>query len=121
MSALRVRALRPFVPSGKDFEESRRLFRELGFEEEWAGDGYAGLRNGDARFILQKFDVRSFAENFMVRLDVADLDAWFAAVAAKGLEAKFPGFRISPPVEQPWGREVTFVDPAGVCWLVGEG
>lgn len=61
-------ALLPFVPGGKDFERSRALFRELGFEE---------------------------------------------------LPKKFSGFQAKPPTEFPWGREVHFVDLAGVCWHVG--
>jgi hypothetical protein len=43
MSELRVLSLSPFVPSGKHYEGSRRLFRELGFEEIWESGGYAGL------------------------------------------------------------------------------
>ena len=44
MSELQVLSLAPFVPSGKDYEASRRLFRELGFEETWENEGYAGFR-----------------------------------------------------------------------------
>jgi hypothetical protein len=119
MTDLRAVSLLPFVPSGADYEGSRRLFADLGFEELWERDGYAGFRNGDARFILQKYDVRSFAENFMVRLNVPDLDAWWRAVSALGLETKYPAIRIKPPSDFPWGREVTFIDLAGVCWHVG--
>jgi hypothetical protein len=120
MDPLRATSLLPFVPSGAQYDASRRLFRELGFEELWENDGYAGFKNGDARFILQRYDVRSFAENFMVRVNVPDLDAWWRAVEALGLERRYPGFRIKPPQQFPWGREVNFIDLAGVCWHVGE-
>ena len=113
-------SLLPFVPSGKDYNGSRRLFADLGFEEIWENDGYAGFRNGGAQFILQQFDNREFAENFMVRLNVPDLDAWWQVVSGRELEKKYPGLRISPPSKKPWGREVNFIDPAGVCWHVGE-
>jgi len=119
MSELSASALLPFVPSGRDFEASRRLFVELGFEEVWASDGYAAFRNGNARFILQKFDNEEFAGNFMIRLDVPDLDAWWLTVSGKELPKKFPGLRIKPPADFPWGREVNFIDLAGVCWHVG--
>ena len=33
MKDLLANSLLPFVPSGKDYEASRRLFAELGFEE----------------------------------------------------------------------------------------
>jgi len=119
MSELRVLALSPFVPSGKDYEASRRLFRDLGFAETWGNDGYAGLRNGDAKLILQNFHNESFAQNLMIRIDVPNLDAWWRAVSRKNLERTYPGFRINPPTDFPWGREVHFIDLAGVCWHVG--
>ena len=119
MSELRALSLLPFIPSGKDYEASRRLFTELGFEEAWEHDGYAGFRCGDAQFILQKFDNPEFAGNLMVRLNVMNLDAWWQAVSRKELHKTYPGFRIEPPVDRPWGREVNFIDLAGVCWHVG--
>lgn len=120
MNELRVVSLSPFVPSGKDYEASRRLFSELGFEELWENEGYAGFKSGGARFILQKFDDEAFARNLMIRIDVANLDAWWKAVSAKDLEGGYPGFRINPPKAFPWAREVNFIDLAGVCWHVGE-
>ena len=56
----------------------------------------------------------------MVRLNVPDLDLWWDEVARKQLQKKYPKFRIKPPVEFPWGREVHFIDLAGVCWHVGQ-
>jgi len=120
MDELRALSLLPFVRSGTDYDASRRLFADLGFEEVWENDGYAGFRNGDAQFILQKFDVKAFAENFMVRLNVKDLDVWWQAVSRKQLEKTYPRFRINPPSDFPWGREVNFIDLAGVCWNVGQ-
>ncbi len=119
MTDLRALSLLPFVPSGKDYEASRRLFADLGFEELWENEGYAGFRNGAAQFILQRYDVRSFAENFMVRLNVENLETWWRAVSSLQLEKKYPAFRINSPADFPWGREVNFVDLAGVCWHVG--
>ena len=119
MNELQALSLLPFVPSGKDYDGARRLFAELGFEEQWEHDGYAGFRNGAAQFILQKYDDERFAGNFMVRLNVPDLEAWWQAVALKQLDRKYPGFRITPPKDFPWGREVNFIDPAAVCWHVG--
>ncbi len=119
MNELQVLSLSPFVPSGKDYEASRRLFGELGFEETWENDGYAGFRNGDAKFILQNFHDEAFAQNLMIRIDVPNLEAWWQTVSRKSLEKSYPGFRINPPKDFPWGREVHFIDLAGVCWHVG--
>lgn len=112
-------ALVPFVPGGPDFARSRELFRELGFEETWSNGGYAGFRSGGAKFILQDFNEPAFAAHLMVKLEVPDLDAWWASVSGKDLEARFPGLRLKPPTDFPWGREVNFIDLAGVCWHVG--
>ena len=119
MSGLRAASLLPFVPSGSDYEASRQLFADLGFQELGENSGCAGFRNGDAQFILQKYDVKAFAENLMMRLNVPDLDAWWQAVSQLQLDRKYPAFRITPPKEHPWGREVNFIDLAGVCWHVG--
>jgi len=119
MKELGVLSLLPFVPSGAQYESSRRLFADLGFEEVWENSGYAGFKNGDAQFILQKYDERSFAENFMVRLNVRDLDAWWQQISSLQLDQKYPGFKINPPSDFPCGREVNFIDLAGVCWHVG--
>ena len=73
-----------------------------------------------AQFILQKFENQAFAENFMVRLNVADLDEWWQVVSKKQLEKTYPQFRMKPPKDFPWGREVNFIDLAGVCWHVGQ-
>jgi len=112
-------ALLPFVPGGKDFEKSRLLFRELGFAELWANGGYVGFRCGAAKFILQDFDDPTFSGNLMIKIEVLDLDAWWQEFAAKDLAYKFPGFQMKRPTEFPWGREVHFIDLAGVCWHVG--
>jgi len=119
VSSLRALSLLPFVPSGKEYDASRQLFKDLGFEEVWENDGYAGFRNGAAQFILQKFANQAFAENVMVRLNVPNLDTWWQAVSEKQLEKTYPQFRIKPPADFAWGREVNFIDLAGVCWHVG--
>ncbi len=56
MSELAAMSLLPFVPSGGDYDASKRLFLQLGFEMLWENDGYTGFQNGGAQFILQKFN-----------------------------------------------------------------
>ena len=117
---LSAKSLLPFVPSGKNYEASRRLFADLGFEEVWENNGYAGFRNGGAEFILQRFDDEHFAQNFMVRLNVDDLDRWWETISRRGLDQTYPGVRFSGPTDHPWGREVNLIDLAGVCWHIGQ-
>ncbi len=111
--------LQPFVPSGRDFERSRALFRELGFRELWSGEGYVGFQMGAARFILQDFNDTHFAENLMIRIEVPDLDLWWEKTAALDLGSRFEGVRLKPPTRFPWGREAHLIDLAGVCWHIG--
>lgn len=115
-------ALLPFVPSGPDFDKTRSLFQLLGFHELWEKGDYAGYQWGGAKFILQRFDNKEFASNFMVKLEVPDLDAWWPGFeeAARLAAVQFPGFSYKPPTTFPWGREVNFIDLAGVCWHVGK-
>jgi hypothetical protein len=112
--------LLPFIPGGSDFDMSRQLFRELGFIESWAANGYVGLKWGEAKFILQDFNHPSFASNLMVKLEVPDIEAWWGVIKPKELPNHFDGFRIKSPTDCPWGREVNFIDLAGVCWHVGQ-
>jgi hypothetical protein len=108
----------PFVPSGPRFAQALAFFSALGFEKAWERDGLAALRWGGAYFLLQHIDVPVWQENQMLVLEVSDLDAYWSELEAKDLERAFPGVRLRPPTDFPWGREVHIVDPAGVCWHV---
>lgn len=110
--------LYPFVPSGPDFGRSLEFFAELGFEKVWQQDGLAGLRFGGAYFLLQDINVPEWQSNQMITFEVADLDAYWSELEAKDLASSFAGVRLRPPTGFPWGREIQFIDPGGVCWHV---
>ncbi len=118
MKEIVYQSIQPFIPSGQDYALARAFFAELGFDELWENDGMAGFQCGDCQFLLQRYDNDQFAQNLMIKLVVPDLDTWWACIQAKSLEEKFPGVRFNPPTSFPWGREVNFIDPAGVCWHV---
>ena len=108
-------ALQPFVPSGSDFEKSKQLFVALGFKINWDAGDYAGFERDGCKFILQKFDNKPFAENFMISVNVSDAEEFWKEVNEKQLPQKF-GIRIKEPTEMPYGKEVNMIDLAGVCW-----
>lgn len=81
-------------------------------------DGLAGLRFGEAFFLLQDIDVPEWQKNQMIVFEVADLDTYWKELDAKNLPAAFAGVRLRPPTEFPWGRELHIIDPGGVCWHV---
>lgn len=108
-------SLQPFVPSGSDFEKSKQFFLALGFNKVWDAGDYTGFEKDGCRFILQRYDEKEFAENFMLTVGVTNVDEFRAEVIAKQLPEKF-GIRIGEAANQPYGREVNIIDIAGVCW-----
>jgi hypothetical protein len=67
---MKIISLQPFVPSGKDFDKSKQFFQELGFKISWDAGDYIGFEWDGCGFILQKFDIKDFAENFMLSVQV---------------------------------------------------
>jgi hypothetical protein len=113
---VRGAALYPFVPSGANFPASLAFAQDLGFKIAWQGDRLAGLRFGDAYFLLQDIDVPEWQSNQMLVLEVDDLDAYWADISAKQLETRYDGVKLKQPTDYPWGREIHVIDPGGVCW-----
>ena len=108
-------SLQPFVPSGKNFEGSKQFFQELGFNISWDAGDYIGYEKDGCRFILQKFDNKEFAENFMLTVGITNADEFRQEVLDKQLPQKF-GIHIGEVSDEPYGREVNIIDLAGVCW-----
>jgi hypothetical protein len=108
-------SLEPFVPSGHDFDGSKQLFLELGFSIRWDAEGYVGFEKDDCKFILQKYNDKAFAENFMISVRVSNAEEFWKEVNDKQLPEKF-GIKLSKPTVMPYGKEVNLIDIAGVCW-----
>lgn len=108
-------SLAPFIPSGSKFEESKQLFQELGFTLTWEQDGLAGFASDQCTFILQRFDHKEFAENFMLSVRISNAKEFHDMVLEKKLPERF-SIRVSKITQQPYGKEVNVIDLAGVCW-----
>ena len=108
-------SLAPFVPSGSKYEESKQLFQELGFTLNWDAGGMAGFGANGCNFILQNFDRKEFAENFMLSVRVSSTEEFRNMVLEKKLAERF-GIRIGQVTQQSYGKEVNIIDIAGVCW-----
>jgi len=109
-------ALRPFVPA-KDLELSLRFYAELGFTTRKIGDGIGVAEMEPFSFLLQAYDVPSFAEHYMMQWLVDDLDALWTRVHALDLPGKYGVQAPRAPAVQPWGLTVAYVfDPTGVLW-----
>lgn len=108
-------SLEPFVPSGNNFEKAKQFFIELGFAINWEVPGYIGFERDDCKFILQQFDNKSFAENFMLSVRIENAEAFRNEIIEKNLTGKY-NIRIGQVTQQPYGKEVNIIDMAGVCW-----
>lgn len=108
-------SIQAFVPSGNNFEAAKQFFTELGFNISWDAGDYIGLENNGCSFILQQYNNREFAENFMLTVGIENADEFRKEVIEKKLPEKF-GIKIGEVSDMPYGREVNIIDMAGVCW-----
>ena len=106
-----------------DVEASASFARtNFGFADAMAADGFVSLRHPDAglnliflRVGLPSFKPASIAgaagQGLLIVLEVDDLDAEYARIAATGATV------ITPPETEPWGeRFCQFADPNGIVW-----
>ena len=108
-------SLEPFIPSGSDLERSKQLFQELGFKISWDGGDYVGFERDGCKFILQKYNDETFAQNLMISVSVSNAEEFWKFVTENKIPERF-GIRITKPKQQPYGKEVNIIDIAGVCW-----
>jgi hypothetical protein len=108
-------SLEPFVPSGENFAGSKQLFQELGFMMNWDAGDYVGFERDSCKFILQRYNNKHFAENFMISVRIDNAEEFWNEVNEKQLKEKY-GIRVGQPTGQPYGKEVNIIDMAGVCW-----
>ncbi len=112
--------IKAFVPA-RDLELSKAFYTALGFTINFSNDEIAELQLGAYRFLLQKFYVAEHAGNFMMSLNVEDVDAWWEFIQLKAFTRKYPGITCKPPAMQPWGMRVLYLsDPTGVLWHITE-
>ena len=117
---LKISDLKAFVPA-KDYELSRRFFKDVGFTEAWTSPQVTVFQLGGFGFLLQNFYSKEMAENLMLSVVAEDLDAWWEHLSGLGLEKAYPGVRLKPPADYPWGlREVHLIDPSGVLWHISQ-
>ena len=117
---MKYNSIETFVPSGGDFQASKQLFAELGFNIVWESDDYIGFDNNGCKFILQNYNDKHFAENLILRVTIDDLDKFWREISEKNLPEKF-GVKLREPTNFPHGREVVMIDIAGVCWHFVKG
>lgn len=113
-----VRSIRPFI-GAKDFDLSRRFYRDLGFEETVLSAQMSVFKTGDTAFYLQNAYVQDWVDNSMIFLEVDDVDRYWNELSALDLPSKYSGVRLTPIRNEAWGRECFLHDPSGILWHFG--
>lgn len=114
-----ARSLRPFI-GAKDFETSRRFYRELGFKETELGVDMCVFEWGNLAFYLQKYYNEDWVNNTMLFMEVEDTQQFYDYLKALNLPAKYDNVRLTPIRNEDWGRECFLHDPSGILWHFGE-
>jgi catechol 2,3-dioxygenase-like lactoylglutathione lyase family enzyme len=114
-----ARSIRPFI-GAKDFDLSRRFYRDLGFEEVVLFEDMSLFKTGNLGFYLQDAYVKDWVDNSMVFLEVDDVERYWNELQALDLVAKYEGVRLTPIQNREWGRECFLHDPSGILWHFGQ-
>lgn len=113
-------SIRAFI-GAKDYHESRRFYRELGFEEIVLDKSMCLFKVDDKlAFYLQDYYLEDWINNSMIFLEVEDVEACEVMLHEKKLPEKFKNVRITPIKKWDWGREIFIHDPSGVLWHFGQ-
>lgn len=115
-----AKSIRTFI-GAKKFDESRRFYLDLGFEEVILSNKMSLFKvNDNLSFYLQDYYVKKWCHNSMVFLEVDDLDNCYSDIKEKDLENQFKYVRITSIKLFDWGREFFMHDPSGVLWHFGQ-
>lgn len=112
-------SIRPFL-GAKDFEVSRKFYRDLGFQETVLFSTMSLFRYDHLGFYLQNAYVKDWVDNTMIFMEVPNVDQFFAELHTLNLETKYKGVKLKPVQELNWGRECFLHDPSGILWHFGE-
>ena len=115
-----AKSIRAFIGS-LDFEESRRFYKELGFEESAISKDLSYIKVTDQLgFYLQNAYVEDWINNLMLFLEVDDVKRYWNELQALDLHNKYKNVKLTAIHEESWGRECFMHDPSGVLWHFGE-
>ena len=110
---LTIKDFKVYMPA-KDFEKSKRFYTALGFKmsEGWGGTADFEL-NGNS-FRLQDYYLKEWAENFMVKIGVDDVEAWHQRAREIVNSGEFDNISVKPPEKVDEFLVLHVVDPSGV-------
>jgi catechol 2,3-dioxygenase-like lactoylglutathione lyase family enzyme len=112
-------SIRPFI-GAKDFELSRRFYRDLGFQERVIAHNMSYFSVDRFGFYLQNAYVKDWVDNTMVFVEVEDVARYWEELLSLNLPAKYAGVRYVEIRDYDWGRECFVHDPCGILWHFGQ-
>lgn len=113
-----AKSIRPFI-GARDFEISRKFYRDLGFEEVTLGESMSVFKTGDMAFYLQNAYVKDWIDNTMIFMEVDDVDRFYKELSSLDLPEKYENVRLTPIRHESWGSECFMHDPSGILWHFG--
>ncbi len=115
----KAKSIRPFI-GAKDFEISRKFYRDLGFQESVLSSTLSYFQTEGIGFYLQKAYVKDWIDNSMIFMEVVDVQRFWNEIVALDFPARYENVRLAPVRELDWGRECFLHDPSGILWHFGE-
>jgi len=110
-----IKTIRTFLPS-KDYQLSRDFYQKIGFEEMFYSETLTVFQTGNFSFYLQNYYEKKWAENFMMFMEVENVDEFWKYLLSLNLKNDFPTIKLREPKTEDWGRECILIDPTGVLW-----
>jgi catechol 2,3-dioxygenase-like lactoylglutathione lyase family enzyme len=115
-----AKSVRAFI-GAINFEESRRFYKDLGFEESVLSGAMSYFSITPALgFYLQNACVKDWVDNTMLFVEVDDVHEYYKALQQLGLHEKYKNVRLTPIKENEWGSECFLHDPSGILWHFGQ-
>jgi Glyoxalase/Bleomycin resistance protein/Dioxygenase superfamily len=111
--ALSIKDFKVYMPA-KDFAASKRFYMALGFAMSEGWGGTADFELNGHRFRLQNYYVKDWAENFMVVIDVDDVEAWHQRAREIAASGEFDSIGVKPPEAVDDSLVLHVTDPSGV-------
>lgn len=115
-----AKSLRAFIGT-LNFEESRRFYKELGFEESIIFPNMSYFKISDSLgFYLQDYYNKDWINNTMLFLEVESAQEYWSELHQLQLPEKYKNVKLKPVQVKDWGKECFLHDPSGVLWHFGE-
>src|SRR6185369_566558 len=115
-----AKSIRPFI-GASNFEESRKFYKELGFEESVISNQMSLFKvNDKLGFYLQNAYVKDWVDNTMIFLEVDDVDRYWNELQDLGPHHKYKNIKLTSIRVEPWGKECFMHDPSGILWHFGQ-